>query len=48
MSAKKTYENNNIEIIEDGIGPLWLEEKHIEKKLGHENLPVITSKYDPV
>ena len=27
---------------------LWLNEKHIEEKLGHKNLPVITKKYDPV
>ena len=27
---------------------LWLNEKHIEEKLGHKNLPVITNKYDPV
>ena len=27
---------------------LWLNEKHIEEKLGHKNLPVITNKYDQV
>ena len=32
----------------DGIGTLWLYEKHIEEKIGHTNLPVITNKYDPV
>ena len=46
--SKKTCENNNIEVIVDGIGTLWLNEKHIEEKLGHKNLPVITNKYDPV
>ena len=46
--SKKTYENNDIEVIVDGIGALWLNEKHIEEKLGHKNLPVITNKYDPV
>ena len=46
--SKKTYENNDIEVIVDGIGTLWLNEKHIEEKLGHKNLPVITNKYDPV
>ena len=45
---KKTYENNDIEEIVDCIGMLWLNEKHIEEKLGHKNLPVITNKYDPV
>ena len=44
--SKETYENNNIEAIIDGIGALWLNEKHIEEKLGHKNLPVITNKYD--
>ena len=47
-SDKETYENNDIEVIVDGIGTLWLNEKHIEEKLGHKNLPVITNKYDPV
>ena len=46
--SKKTYENNDIEVIVDGIGTLWLNEKHVEEKLGHKNLPVITNKYDPV
>ena len=32
----------------DGIGTLWLNEKYIEEKLGHKNLPVITNKYDSV
>ena len=32
----------------DGIGALWLNEKHIEEKLGHKNLPAITNIYDPV
>ena len=32
----------------DGIGTLWLNEKHKEEKLDHKNLPVITNKYDPV
>ena len=27
---------------------LRLNEKHIEEKLGHKNLPVITNKYDQV
>ena len=46
--SKKTYENNDIEVLVDGVGTSWLNEKHIEEKLGHENLPVITNKYDPV
>ena len=46
--GKETYENNDIEVIVDGIGTLWLNEKHTEEKLGHKNLPVITNKYNPV
>ena len=46
--TKKTFENNDIEVIVDGIGTLWLNEKHIEEKLGHKNLPVIKNKYDSV
>ena len=46
--GKETYENNDIEVIVDGIGMLWLNEKHIEEKFGHKNLPATTNKYDPV
>ena len=35
-------------VIVDSTGTLWLNEKHVEQKLGHKNLPVITNKYDPV
>ena len=46
--SNNTYENNEIEVIVDGTGTLQLNEKHIEEKLGHKNLPVITNKYDQV
>ena len=46
--SKKALENNVIEVIVDGIGMSWLNEKHIEEKLGHKNLPVIANKYDLV
>ena len=46
--SKKTYENNDIDVIVDGIGTLWVNEKHLEEKLSHKNLPVMTNKYDPV
>ena len=46
--GKETYEKNDIELIVGGIGTLWLNEKHIEEKLGPKHLPVITNKYDPV
>ena len=45
---KKTYENNSIEVIVGGIDILWLNENHIEEKLGHKNLPAFTNKYDPL
>ena len=45
--SKETYESN-IEVIVDCVGTLWLNEKHIEEKLGHKNLPVITNKYGQV
>ena len=44
----KKHENNNIEVIVDDIGTLWLNEKHAEEKLGHKNLPATTNKYDQV
>ena len=44
----KTYESNDREVIVDGIGTLWLNKKHVEEKLGHKNLPVITNEYDAV
>ena len=30
--GKETYENNDVEVIVDGIDTLWLNEKHIEEK----------------
>ena len=46
--SKEKYENNSIKVIVDCVSTLWLNEKHVEKKLCHKNLPVITNKYDPV
>ena len=40
--TKKTDENNDIEVIVDAIGKLWLNEKHVEEKLAN-NFPVITN-----
>ena len=31
--TKKAFENNNIEVIIEGVNTLWLNERHIEKKL---------------
>ena len=41
--SKKTFKSSDIEVIVNGIGMLWLNEKHVEEKLGHQNLPVITN-----
>ena len=46
--TKETLENNGIEVIVDSVNTLWLNEKNIEEKLGHKNLPVITNKYDKI
>ena len=45
--TKETLENNDIEVIIDGVN-IWLNEKHIEEQLGHKNLPAITNKYDKI
>ena len=44
--TKETYENIGIEVITDKIGELWLNERHIQEKLGLKNLPALTNKYD--
>ena len=46
--TKETRENNGIEVIVDSVNALWLNEKNIEEKLGHKNLPVITNKYGKI
>ena len=46
--TKETLENNCIEVIVDSVNALWLNEKNIEEKLGHKNLPVISNKYDKI
>ena len=46
--TKEAFENNDIEVIVDSIDTLWLNERHIEKKLSHKNLPAITNKYDEI
>ena len=40
--TKETHEKNGVEVIVDNNGTLWLNKMHIEKKLDHKNLPVIT------
>ena len=46
--AKTTLENDGIEVIVDSVNILWINEKNIEEKLGHKNLPVVTNKYDKI
>ena len=46
--TKKTYENNDIEVITDNFNRLWLNKKHIEEQLFHKNLSLITNKYDKI
>ena len=46
--TKETLENNDKEVIIDGVNTLWLNEKHIEEQLSHKNLPAITNKYDKI
>ena len=43
--TKETLENNGIEVIVDSK---WLNEKNLEEKLGHKNLPVIPNKYSKI
>ena len=44
--TKETYENNGIEVITDGFGKLWLNERHVQEQFGHKNLVTLTNKYD--
>ena len=46
--TKETFGNNDTEAIIDGVNISWLNERHIEEKLGHKNLPAITNKYDKI
>ena len=43
--TKKTYENNQIEVITDKFGKLWVNERHVQKQLGLKNLSALTNKY---
>ena len=46
--TKETWENNGIAVIVHSVNTLWLNEKHIEEKLGHKNVSVITNKYNKI
>ena len=43
--TKKTYEKNEIEVITDKFGKLWVNERHVQKQLGLKNLSALTNKY---
>ena len=43
--TRETYEANGIEVIADKLDKLWLNKRHVEKKLGHKNLHVLTNQY---
>ena len=46
--TKATLENNGIEVIVVSFNVLWLNQKNIEEKLGHKNVPVISNKYNKI
>ena len=46
--SKEIIENNDIEVIIDGVNTLWLIKRHIEEQLGHKNLPAVTNKYNKI
>ena len=47
-TTKKTLENNSTEVIADSGNALWQNQKNIEEKLGHKNLPVVTNKSEKI
>ena len=45
IEKQKIYENNEIEVITDEFGKLWLNERHVQEQLGLKNLPALTNQY---
>ena len=43
--TKEKYGNNNIEVITDKFGKIWLNEMHLQEQLGHKHLRAVTKKY---
>ena len=43
--TKKAYEKNEIEIIADEFGELWLNVRHVKEQLGLKNLPALRNQY---
>ena len=46
--TKETLESNDIEVIVHSFNALQVNEKNIEEKLGHKNVPAITNKYNKI
>ena len=44
--TKEMYENNGIEVITYNLNTLWLNQRHVQKQLGHNNLSAVTNKYN--
>ena len=47
--SKITWKNRDFEVIDDidiNSKYVWLNEKHIETKIGYLNLPAVTNRYD--
>ena len=49
--SKIAWKNTGVEVLDDidvSSRYFWLNDKHIQTKIGHSNLPVVTNKYDPI
>ena len=44
--TKEMYETNGIEAITDNLNTVWLNQRHVQKQLGHKNLSAVTNKYN--
>ena len=42
--TRETWEANGIQVITVKLDELWLNERHVQKQLGHKNLPALTNK----
>ena len=48
--SKIAWKDSGVEVINDIDANsiyFWLNENHIETRIGHSNLPVVTNKYNP-
>ena len=46
--AKEKWEENDFKGIVSKNGEFWINERHLQQKMGHSNLSVVTNKYDPM